>query len=217
VKKLITTILAFTLIFALIGCGENDLNLPDNSAAPAVEHMPILTIGRIYETGNLGTLFINNVEIDSGDPVVVAYGLGYIGIFEDENESWEADSFIEDLLLFSLQTIIESLGGSVSAWECGENEFSFNLNGIDYAVRLEQIEYDSHRTLNLIYISNGGEYLQLNSVSANGTYIVINDVLYLCDMTGQRLFESLGFSVYTDWENHIVRIYSAQSNDNVPA
>ncbi len=138
-----------------------------------------------------GTIFVNNVKLDTVDTIVI------------DNDEMQVP----------LRTVLEALGSTV-IWEKSTGNVYFDYAGVVYVCRFKMIERENFSPLYFVLICNvaninserNDDYIQLNQMSADGSYHVINDRIYLRQQTAQRLFESLGCKVDIDIEQNILSI-----------
>ena len=152
-----------------------------------------------------GAIFINGVEIESKLLIKEEFAWERAG-----NRMVQTDRLIE-VVYFPFQAILENLGSAVTLEESTGNIF-FDFDDANYIAQFNRMQRD-----NAILISkvenmdsiNNNDFLQLFSMSADGTYCIEDNTIYLTQDTGRRLFEELGCKVEIDLVNKIVKIYSS--------
>lgn len=158
-----------------------------------------------------GVIFINGVKIECMFPIRE----DFVWERTADNRMVQTDKVIE-IMDFPFQTILEELGSTVTLEESTGNIY-FDYAGIDYVCKLQELERSGFSTLYFIRICefenedsiNNADYIQLNPMSADGSYCTIDNITYLTQDTGQRLFEALGCTVEIDLEQRILKIYSS--------
>lgn len=140
----------------------------------------------------MGTIFVDNVEINNKDTIVIS-----------ENE-----------MLIPLRTVFEALGSKV-VWEENTGNVYFDYAELEYICKFVALNQNFPENKSILICKvenkdsiNNADYIQLNPMSADGTYRMINDRTYLYQQTGQRLLEALGCTVDIDLEQQILRISS---------
>ena len=133
-----------------------------------------------------------NLEVTMGRPI-------YIDIVELDTE--------KGILNFiPLPDALEVLGSIVICDE-STGDVYFDYLGENYICQLRALNpyFPEKKNIMICKIKNKGsiynkDYIQLNSMSADGAYRIINDKIYLYQESGQRLLEALGCKVEVDFE-----------------
>jgi len=156
--------------------------------------MPIsINTNTEVQMNNIGLLFVNGIEVI------------------DEDAALEVDG----QLMFPLRTILEALGSTV-IWESSTGNIYFDFDGVVYVCRFRIVERQNFPPLHFVLISNvqhinstaNNDFIQLNPMSADGSFKIIDGRTYLTQDTSQRLFEALGNRVNIDLESRSLRVYS---------
>jgi len=174
-KKIICLLVSFIALFAIMG----------------VVALETRTEGEIIDRG---TIFVNGVEIETEDTILIAkYFLREI-TFEE--------------MLFPLRTILEALGSTVY-WEDETRSIFFDFAGVEYVAQLRRLDHVPG--LEFIFVNevkNPNSRIELHLDGGVSGFRMINNRIYLIGRSGLDLLEALGCRVEIDIENRILRIYS---------
>ena len=143
------------------------------------------------DMNNKGTIHVNGVEISSEATVLI----------------------IDNEMFIPLRMVFEALKSEV-IWEESTGNIYFDFKDENYICKPREVERKEFLPLYFIQICkvenkdsiNNTDYIQLNPMSADGSYRMINDRTYLHQQTEQRLFEALGCKVEIDLEQFVLNI-----------
>lgn len=116
-------------------------------------------------------------------------------------------------ILIPLRTVLEALGSKVE-WEESTNNIYFDYSDVNYVCRFVSLNPNFPDKKNILICNteninstNNADYIQLNPMSADGAYCMINDKTYLYQETAERLFEELGLTMDINIDMNIVKIF----------
>ena len=157
----------------------------------------VLSISNNSEVGmrNKWAIYVNDVEISSEATVLT----------------------IENEIFIPLRAVFEALNSEV-VWGESTGNIYFDYAGIEYVCKFIALNpaFPEQKSILVCKVEDkdsisNTDYIQLNPMSADGEYRIINGRTYLYQQTGQRLLEALGCRVEIDLAQRILRIYSADS------
>ena len=143
---------------------------------------------------NKGIIYVNGVEVSSEATV----------------------SIIDNEMFIPLRTVFEALESEV-IWEENTGNIYFDYLGTNYVCKFIALNsnFPEKKSILVCKVENkdsisNTDYVQLNPMSADGAYCMINDRTYLNQQTGQRLLETLGCKVEINLEQQTLRISNNQ-------
>lgn len=154
------------------------------------------------------SLIIGNTSIINAEGNMYSSGTLYVnGTINNNNISV---LFEGGKAFMPLRTIFEALGANVR-WESETNNIYVEYNNETYLCERRTVsQYNFITVKNIKYADSkdNKDYIQLNPMSGDGVYYMVNDSTYLAQETGKRLFEAIGCVVEIDTANNIVKIES---------
>lgn len=135
-------------------------------------------------------LYVNDIEVNGDSVLTNDYGI-----------------------LIPLRTVLEALGSKVE-WEESTKNIYFDYSGVNYVCGFVSLNPNFPDKKNILICNteninstNNADYIQLNPMSADGAYCMINDKTYLYQETAERLFEELGLTMDINIDMNIVKIF----------
>lgn len=144
-----------------------------------------------------GTIYVNGIKIISQDTILMS----------------------DDEIFIPLRTSLEALGSEV-IWEESTGNIYFNYADTEYICKFVALNsyFPEAKSLLITKVSNkdstiNNDYIQLNPMSADGAYLMINDRTYLYQETANRLFRALGCNIEIEKEPLVVKISDPIKNN----
>ncbi len=143
-------------------------------------------------------VFVSGPVIDPADTV---YGTLYVNGTLIEAEDTVR---VHDEIVLPLRRIFESLGAVVE-WNEETEDIIIDYHDESYVCYTKEL---NPKTGKYFFIKKEGtdEYIYLNPMASGGVYCMINDRIYLYQVTSEYLFKAMGCKVEIDYATHTVKI-----------